>query len=72
MGIQGGSTRQPFLLNSIFENLGLMLWRAPPPFTRTLQLLRAPQGTTAVQYGQWVGWHVERGDVLKDAYHFFV
>ena len=48
------------------------LWRAPPPFAGMLQPLRALQGTTAAQEGQWVGGHVERGDAPKDVYHFFV
>ena len=48
------------------------LWRAPPPFAGMLQPLRAPQGTTAAQEGQWVGGHVERGDAPKDVYQFFV
>ena len=37
-----------------------------------LQLLEALKGTPATQEGQWVGGHVERGDVPKVVYHFFV
>ena len=48
------------------------LWRAPPPFTGMLQPLRAPQGTTAAQKGQWVGGNVERSDWPKRCISIFV